>query len=253
MENLIKQAFLHVEVIGPQVQEGHYDLMDSEGQVILPSLWSVTIKPGETVSMRMWPENKLPLPGPSPEQRLNFEMAQRRHIPAPQPQGGYLGSAHHDGLVQDMTAPPAHKTEKLPPRPYRSLSVAEHPPSSAPGMRRFPPPGGEGGWPAMVDIVEGGRPKTKRRAKKSPGFVSGSKPGKKGGKDKLKHSKPKVVESRVEDSEETEKGENVEDIDKELGLDDLEGAEQMAAKDIDELLEVWTNSARNEGKDGVLP
>lgn len=31
------------------------------------------------------------------------------------------------------------------------------------------------------------------------------------------------------------------DIDKELGLDDLETSEQMASKDIDELLAAWTN------------
>ncbi|KAK7699787.1 hypothetical protein SLS64_011399 [Diaporthe eres] len=247
IEDLIKQAFVHVEVIGPRVQEGHYDLMDSEGQVILPSLWSVAIKPGETVSMRMWPDNKQPLPGPqhmSPEQRMNLETARRRHFAAPQPRGGYLGATHPGGLVQRMPPPPDFP---------RDAFVGRHPPPPPPPrMRQFPPTGGEGGWPAMVDIVEGGQPKTKRRAKKNVGFVSRSKPGKNSGKDKHRHPKPKVVESRVEDSEETDKGENVEDIDKELGLDDLDGAEMMAAKDIDELIESWTNSARNEEGDEVL-
>lgn len=63
-------------------------------------------------------------------------------------------------------------------------------------------------------------------------FFSGPKPNNKGG-EQYKHSEPKSVKSS--DDEEAE------DIDKELGLDDLEGAEQMAAKDIDELLETWTN------------
>lgn len=253
MENLIKQAFIHVEVIGPQVQEGQYDLMDSEAQVILPSLWSDTIKPGETISMHMWAENKYPLPDPqhmSSEQRLNFEMAKRRYGAAPKPQGGYLGAAHHGGLDQHMTPPPGF-TEGSPPRLSRSLSVAGHPPP--PGRRQFLPPGGEGEWPAMVDSVEVGRPKTKRRVKRDLGFVSGSKPGKQGREDKHKHPKPKFVESRVEDSEETDKGENVEDIDKELGLNDPDGAEQMAVKDIDEVLELWTNPARNEEENQVLP
>ncbi|KAH8763065.1 hypothetical protein F5883DRAFT_423284, partial [Diaporthe sp. PMI_573] len=45
MEDMIKQAFLHVESIGPHVLEGRYDLADSEEQVILPSTWAETIKP----------------------------------------------------------------------------------------------------------------------------------------------------------------------------------------------------------------
>ncbi|KAK2046785.1 hypothetical protein LZ31DRAFT_438103, partial [Colletotrichum somersetense] len=31
MEELIKQVFVHVDVIGPHVQEGHYDLISPEG------------------------------------------------------------------------------------------------------------------------------------------------------------------------------------------------------------------------------
>lgn len=46
MSSLVKQAFLHVEVIGPQVHKEHYDLIGPEGNIILPSLWERTVKPG---------------------------------------------------------------------------------------------------------------------------------------------------------------------------------------------------------------
>jgi hypothetical protein len=55
MEVLIKQAFQHVDVIGAHVQEGHYDLMGPEGEIILPQVWETMIKPDWEVSMHMWP------------------------------------------------------------------------------------------------------------------------------------------------------------------------------------------------------
>ena len=60
MESLIKQAFLHVDVIGAHVQEGHYDLMDPEGEIILPQDWDTMIKPDWEVSMHMWPIPETP-------------------------------------------------------------------------------------------------------------------------------------------------------------------------------------------------
>jgi hypothetical protein len=55
MEELIKIMFLHVEVIGPQVQAGHYDITDSKGNVVLPTLWKYSVKSTEEYSMSMWP------------------------------------------------------------------------------------------------------------------------------------------------------------------------------------------------------
>ncbi|KAG4435481.1 hypothetical protein IFR05_009053, partial [Cadophora sp. M221] len=43
VEELIKQAFLHVDVLGPHVNEGHYDLICANGglsgEIILPQVW----------------------------------------------------------------------------------------------------------------------------------------------------------------------------------------------------------------------
>jgi hypothetical protein len=39
MEELINQAFIHVEVIGPHAAQGHYDLIGPNDQIILPQVW----------------------------------------------------------------------------------------------------------------------------------------------------------------------------------------------------------------------
>lgn len=98
MEDFTKEAFIHVDVISPHVQEVHFDLMDSGGQIILPSLWSTTIKPGNTVSMHIWPTDKRSVPGPqhhmTPEQRMRFEMGRRRTAAAEATQSGVLRGHH---------------------------------------------------------------------------------------------------------------------------------------------------------------
>lgn len=60
MEDLIKQAFLQVDVLGPHVMEGHYDLIAPGGEIILPSVWESVIEPGWAITMTMWPTDKLP-------------------------------------------------------------------------------------------------------------------------------------------------------------------------------------------------
>lgn len=55
MESLIKQAFLHVDVIGDHVHQGHYDLTGPDGEIILPQVWDVVIQPDWEVTMHLWP------------------------------------------------------------------------------------------------------------------------------------------------------------------------------------------------------
>lgn len=64
MEDLIKQAFLQVDVLGPHVQEGHYDLIGPDGEIILPSVWEKVVQPDWAITMTMWPMDKLPPIGP---------------------------------------------------------------------------------------------------------------------------------------------------------------------------------------------
>jgi hypothetical protein len=62
MEELIKQAFLHVDVIGPHVHQGHYDLVGPDGEIILPQIWETMIQPDWTITMHMWPMPEPPPP-----------------------------------------------------------------------------------------------------------------------------------------------------------------------------------------------
>ena len=55
MEELIRQAFEHVEEIGPHVHNGHYDLMGPDSGIIVPSAWDTTIEPDMKITMHMWP------------------------------------------------------------------------------------------------------------------------------------------------------------------------------------------------------
>lgn len=69
VENLINQAFLHVDVIGPIVKEGRYDLIGPSGEVILPQIWETVIEPDWPITMHMWPlpePHGLRGPGPPP-------------------------------------------------------------------------------------------------------------------------------------------------------------------------------------------
>jgi hypothetical protein len=55
MEELIRQAFLHVEGLGPHIQQGHYDLLGPKGEIILPQVWEAVIEPDWLITMHMWP------------------------------------------------------------------------------------------------------------------------------------------------------------------------------------------------------
>ena len=55
MEELIRQAFTHVEGMAQHVYDGHYDLAGPSGEIILKDCWEATIEPGWTIVMHMWP------------------------------------------------------------------------------------------------------------------------------------------------------------------------------------------------------
>ncbi|KAB8300555.1 hypothetical protein EYC80_000714 [Monilinia laxa] len=55
IEELIQAAFKHVDIIGSHVNQGHYNIISSAGEVILPQLWEYHVQPGLEISMSMWP------------------------------------------------------------------------------------------------------------------------------------------------------------------------------------------------------
>jgi hypothetical protein len=69
MKGLIDAAFLHVEGLAAHVNEGHYDLIDEDGKIILPEVYHQIVKPGSKISQHMWPfpiKRSGPPPGPPP-------------------------------------------------------------------------------------------------------------------------------------------------------------------------------------------
>src|SRR5271167_5009305 len=110
MEELIRQAFLHVDVLGPYVAEGHYDLVGPNGEIILPQVWETMIEPDWNVTMHMWPIPEPPKAGP--------------------PDGVHV-------VTVDPHQRPASSGRRRPDRPGQPL---------AGGRRGPPPPPPDGGW-----------------------------------------------------------------------------------------------------------
>ncbi|KAK8004509.1 GTP-binding protein [Apiospora arundinis] len=68
VEKLIKDAFTHVDVLGPHVMATHYDVLDgASGAIMLPAAWERLINPGMSVVMHMWPMDRRPEPSRNPE------------------------------------------------------------------------------------------------------------------------------------------------------------------------------------------
>ncbi|TGO12607.1 hypothetical protein BTUL_0085g00170 [Botrytis tulipae] len=89
MEELVKQAFIHVDVIGPHVNDGHYDLLGPTGEIILPQVWESVIEPGWSITMHMWPmpEPRRQEPAPMPPRPGHFG-----GFPPPPPPPGFTAT-----------------------------------------------------------------------------------------------------------------------------------------------------------------
>ena len=94
MEDLIKQAFQQVDIIGPHVMEGHYDLSGPNNEIILPSVWERVIQPAWTVKMTMWPIEKSP-----PLSRPGLHGMGRHMHGMPHPQAARMGDPFHIGMA----------------------------------------------------------------------------------------------------------------------------------------------------------
>jgi hypothetical protein len=107
MKRLIEQAFLHVEVIGPHVFDGHYDLVMKEtGCIVMPRLWDAAVKPGCSITMHMWPLPALSPPPLAPPRVVPIFQPP----PAPRPRSlssssdsdsSDLGSLFSDSTIED--------------------------------------------------------------------------------------------------------------------------------------------------------
>lgn len=126
MEDLICQAFNHVDLIGQHVQDGHYDLMGPNGEIILPQVWETVVEPAWSISMHMWPMEE-------PEKPKDLGL----------PPGAFDPGA----MLMDIGPPPGRGGK---PKKGKGKMVPPAPP---------PPPGGPGpGGPSALDAMLAGAP-----------------------------------------------------------------------------------------------
>lgn len=190
MEDLIKQAFLHVDVIGPHVQEGHYDLIGPNGEIILPSVWEKVIEPDYSITMHMWPMDKTPLrgqmhpggpPGGMPAGMRAGHPAGMR--PGHHPQGRPMHPAMMGGMRPAGARPAGAGGVAVPPPPPHVRMGGMGPPG---GIPIRPGPGG------VTPMVIGVEPPRKKSSSKSGASLMGWMAGK-----PTKSSSKKYVDLRV--------------------------------------------------------
>jgi hypothetical protein len=59
MEELIKEAFSGSGgFIDARIENGQYDLIGPNGEIILPKIWETSVEPGWAVSIDIWPTPK---------------------------------------------------------------------------------------------------------------------------------------------------------------------------------------------------
>jgi hypothetical protein len=125
MKTLVNQAFLHVDIIGRHVLDGHYDLVGPSGEIVLPLAWEHLVKPGWHVSMVMWPMPDFP-------QKKDAPMSWNA-TGSLSPQGGKRkGSKVHKNSGGTPSPPPPPPPLSLPPRtplPDTGLPLPPPPPS----------------------------------------------------------------------------------------------------------------------------
>lgn len=166
MEELIKQAFLHVEIIGPHVQHGHYDLIGPNGEIILPQVWETMIEPDWAITMHMWPMPEQPAAGPPP----GAAGPPPGHRPGERPRSGH-GHAHGGGgrgRAGPPPVPPSHaRPSGSPPRPDHrpgGAPVLVSKPGSPPPRKKKPEAKGMLGWMAGKPLKPSGKGRYDRTA-----------------------------------------------------------------------------------------
>ena len=166
MEELIKQAFVHVDVIGPHVQAGHYDLIGPNGEIILPAIWEKVIEPDWSVTMHMWPMEQRPPLNP---------MAGRGMPPNGIPNQGRPPMPQHPGMF-----PQGQRRPGVGPMPRGPPPPPNFPGGDIPIRPQQPHPDQNGGMPPGINIVHAHKPK-KSSSKAKPsgamlGFFTGKPP-----------------------------------------------------------------------------
>ncbi|EHK97913.1 putative TPR repeat protein oca3 [Glarea lozoyensis 74030] len=154
MEELIKQAFLHVEVIGPHVADGHYDLIGPNGEIILPQVWETMIEPDWSITMHMWPMPE-PKPDPGP-QHGHHNPFHPGHAPE-RPRSRHERAGERPPMDPRLRAQMDPRQRPVDPRGRGGGGAhGAPPPPPAGGIWPGPPPGHRGG--PGLGVGPGGAP-----------------------------------------------------------------------------------------------
>jgi hypothetical protein len=141
MEELIKDVFPIGEVYGHDIRQGHYDLVNSDGDTILPQIWESMVEPGYSITMHMyWPIPTTPTPAGAQTQ---VAVRQQNQV-AVTPQDRMTIQPPRPPAVR-FPWPPAPQVSTPPPlspsfakMPYRNTEAPGHPPDSKSVV--IPPP-----------------------------------------------------------------------------------------------------------------
>lgn len=152
MEELIRQAFLHIDVIGEHVAEGRYDLVGPDGDIILPQVWETVVEPDWTITMHMWP---IPEKPKDPEPAAEEEAPPPPPPPPPPPEAPPAEEAPGGDAAGKTT----HTPSQNPMPNYVLIILAE---AAQPAPKKKPaPPGAFAMWMA-------GKPPRALKAEKKP-------------------------------------------------------------------------------------
>ena len=151
MEDLIRQAFLHVEVIGPHVADGHYDLVGPTGDIILPQVWETVVEPDWTITMHMWPMPEPPPPVEVPPDAGGAVVV----VPDPPPNPGLPPFNLHKSTAPTTPICRFFLFRYLPPSGANVTNVTD----IQAGTKKIKKPSGLSAWMA------GGKPKPKPKPK----------------------------------------------------------------------------------------
>jgi hypothetical protein len=156
MEALINQAFLHVDVIGQHVHEGHYDLVGPDGEIILPQVYESMVKPDWAITMHMWPMPEPPKghghgpPGPPPpmpgppeiigrhSKKEKGSKKNKHAIPPPPmaPPGAFMGGPGLPPPPPMPPPPPGMEGYPPPPPGVHGVMAEMGPPSALPADKK---------------------------------------------------------------------------------------------------------------------
>lgn len=124
MDELIQQAFLHVDGVGKLVQAGRYDLLGPNGEIILPQVWESTVEPDWQINMILWAvEEKRP-----EHPAVVGEVPSKPHKKSSRETRGIFASSRKRSTRSKSRPRVVEVPAAPPPAPHRSAAVPPPPP-----------------------------------------------------------------------------------------------------------------------------